>query len=147
MGLAKDLFKFFFTFLLCISLFIVLLYIVVALVKLFVFHSCTIDVFLRYVRIKKFIIIIIFNGRRGRAPNINKNRTFYSKNVGILAEVFMWMFFFIYKFKRGWCKAPSHSLDMCLLFNSILVVLTYLFFYQVVKLYHVIVLASSDIIM
>ena len=36
-----------------------LLYIVVALVKLFVFHSCTIDVFLRYVRIKKFIIIII----------------------------------------------------------------------------------------
>ena len=34
-----------------------LLYIVVALVKLFVFHSCTIDVFLRYVRIKKFIII------------------------------------------------------------------------------------------
>ena len=36
-----------------------LLYIVVALVKLFVFHSCTIDVFLRYVRIKKFIIINI----------------------------------------------------------------------------------------
>ena len=36
-----------------------LLYIVVALVKLFVFHGCTIDVFLRYVRIKKFIIIII----------------------------------------------------------------------------------------
>ena len=32
---------------------------VVALVKLFVFQSCTIDVFLRYVRIKKFIIIII----------------------------------------------------------------------------------------
>ena len=41
------------------SLFIVLLYIVVALVKLFVFHSCTIVVFLRYARIKKFIIIII----------------------------------------------------------------------------------------
>ena len=40
-----------------------LLYIVVALVKLFVFHSCTIDVFLRYVRIKKFIIIIIINGQ------------------------------------------------------------------------------------
>ena len=43
-----------------ISLFIVLLYIVVALVKLFVFHSCTIDVFLRYVRIKKFIIIYYY---------------------------------------------------------------------------------------
>ena len=38
---------------------IVLLYLVVALVKLFMFHSCTIDVFLRYVQIKKFIIIII----------------------------------------------------------------------------------------
>ena len=38
-----------------------LLYIVVALVKLFVFHSCIIDVFLRYVRIKKFIIIIVIN--------------------------------------------------------------------------------------
>ena len=44
-----------------LSLFIVLLYIVVALVKLFVFHSCTIDVFLRYVRINKFIITILNN--------------------------------------------------------------------------------------
>ena len=38
-----------------------LLYIVVALVKLFVFHSCIIDLFLRYVLIKKFIIIIVIN--------------------------------------------------------------------------------------
>ena len=35
-----------------------LLYIFVVLVKLIVFHSCTIDVFFRYVRTKKFIIII-----------------------------------------------------------------------------------------
>ena len=41
-----------------------MLYIVVALVKLFVFHSCTIDVFLRYVRIKKFIIIIKIDRRK-----------------------------------------------------------------------------------
>ena len=36
------------------------LYIVVALVKLTVFHSCTIVVFFRYVQIKNLLFIIIY---------------------------------------------------------------------------------------